>query len=100
MSEGADLGRIVSLIMENPKLIEEISNLGRNSPPPEGEGEEITSESAEIKTSAQASARDAGGERNRSVLLSALKPYVSRDRAAAIDSMISIVEILDKMKGR
>ena len=98
MSEGADLGRIVSLIMENPKLIEEISNLGRNSPP--SEGEEIASESAEIKASAQASARDAGGERNRSVLLSALKPYVSRDRAAAIDSMISIVEILDKMKGR
>lgn len=91
--------------MENPKLIEEISNLGKGTASaPEEKAEEI---SGEIKADAQRAVsaspeptvRQASGK-NRSQLLGALKPYVSTERAQAIDSMLSIVEILDAMKGR
>ena len=106
MADGNDLGKIVSLIMENPRLIEEISNLAKGKPeekpPHRAESEQAGSESEET---AQASLGEAQitaprNGRNRSQLLGALKPYVSVERAQAIDSMLSIVEILDAMKGR
>lgn len=104
MSESApDIARIVNLIMENPKLIEEISNMARadakqadTSEPTEP----VTEVSAEpIAAPPQPRQKSIHG-RNRSQLLGALKPYVSRERAQAIDSMLSIVEILDAMTGR
>ena len=106
MADGNDLGKIVSLIMENPKLIEEISNLAKGKAQGDSQKtEEPESASAVPQESAQASASAATTSvprsgRNRSQLLGALKPYVSVDRAQAIDSMLSIVEILDAMKGR
>ena len=36
----------------------------------------------------------------RTQLLGALKPYLSGERAKAIDSMISVVEIIELMKTR
>ena len=105
MADGNDLGKIVSLIMENPRLIEEISNLGKRS---DAQSEQKESERASANTPGDAQSFDqkstsqekkAGGK-NRSQLLGALKPYVSEERAQAIDSMLSIVEILDAMKGR
>lgn len=103
MSESApDIARIVNLIMENPKLIEEISNMARadakqadTSEPTEP----VTEVSAEPIAAPQPRQKSIHG-RNRSQLLGALKPYVSRERAQAIDSMLSIVEILDAMTGR
>lgn len=107
MSEGGiDIARVVSLIMENPKLIEEISALAKK----EGDGpgaeenppktpSEPEGESLQASTKAESPGINPNG-RNRQRLLGALKPYVSRDRAQAIDSMLSIVEILDAMKGR
>lgn len=106
LADGNDLGKIVSLIMENPKLIEEISNLAKgkqredecavsDAEPADSEAKE--SAPASVKPSASTPPRSG---RNRSQLLGALKAYVSVERAQAIDSMLSIVEILDAMKGR
>ena len=105
MADGNDLGKIVSLIMENPRLIEEISNLGKRS---DEQSEQKESERASANTTGDAQSFDQKstsqekkpGGKNRSQLLGALKPYVSEERAQAIDSMLSIVEILDAMKGR
>jgi len=118
MADGNDLGKIVSLIMENPRLIEEISNLGKGKKQDSDatseredidrtEGNDTLTPQATTQSSAPASVAsspaDASlnrGGKNRSQLLYALKPYVSVQRAQAIDSMLSIVEILDAMKGR
>ena len=106
MTGKPDISKIISLIMENPKLIEEISALANGDAAkatPAEEAEKEREEDAEqiksIQSSAPVEDRVRGG-RNRSQLLFALKPYVSRERAQAIDSMLSIVEILDVMKGR
>ena len=111
MSKGApDIARIISLIMENPKLIEEISRMAQG----DGDGDTTVSvapnkSEAEysVKPSESTDAVETSAppkekvtpRRNRGELLCALKPYVSRERAQAIDSMLSIVEILDVMKG-
>lgn len=112
MTPNLDISKVIGLIMENPKLIEEISTLARGSaqeekvlePHLEVENEAVEKKSEEpIQESVESSSmiRERGyGTKNRSQLLGALKPYVSRERAQAIDSMLSIVEILDVMKGR
>lgn len=104
-----DIGKIVSLIMENPDLIERISSLA-NQPPTsdhieENEEKEEKNDSGTKKieptvAKAEPVYSESTVKSNRSQLLCALKPYVSKERAQAIDSMISIAEILDMMKGR
>ena len=73
MNDGTnDLSRIVSLIMES-----------------------------KVSVTASAVTEERDNRRNaRSQLLCALKPYVSKERAGAIDSMISIAEILEVMRAR
>ncbi len=114
MTGNVDISKIISLIMENPKLIEEIASLAKGGSEAPNEAEEPLSredksvseepkEEHELKESVPSSAlirERRHGTKNRSQLLGALKPYVSRERAQAIDSMLSIVEILDVMKGR
>lgn len=108
-NESLDVAKIINLIMENPKLIEEISNLAKGKD--EYESSDSTEISApqspeseapppeEISTVAPPTYKaDTRGHRN--MLLTAFKPYVSKERARAIDSMISIVDILDMMKTR
>ena len=102
MSEGTpDLARIVNLIMENPRLIEEISRLAGGErgvakesvpkpvepPPPEPEKKEAKASSAPVRQHSR-----------RGELLSLLKPYLSERRATAIDSMMSVADILTMMK--
>ena len=43
--------------------------------------------------------RDGRKRSNRGRLLGSLKPYLSEKRASAIDTMISVADILDAMKG-
>ena len=90
--------------MENPKLIEEISKMTRDDSgddAPQEAKPEASDHNNAIETVATVTpiteSRSRG--RNRGELLCALKPYVSKERAQAIDSMLSIVEILDVMKG-
>jgi hypothetical protein len=90
-----DLSKIVSLIMENPSLIEEIRSLAesdgdkqkpRNEPPPSVET--AVGEIPKIQKT---------GSRRRE-LLCALKPYLSDERCRAVDQMLSISDILDMMR--
>ena len=99
MSDTPDLGKIVSLIMENPDLIARIQGLAKGEEakePPKPQRVE-----AEVATPMEASRPatiDTKEKRNR--LLCAMKPYLSSERAKAIDSVMSVAEILDMMKPR
>lgn len=119
-NEAPDLSRIVNLILSNPKLIEEISQLAKNEHadvPSEntvsdgdvsGSGrEESTAEvsmppaesaTAPITESVTASAAAKLHRETRSHLLSALKPYLSENRRKAVDSMLQIADLLDVFK--
>lgn len=104
--ENLDISKVIGIIMENPALIEQISSLAKqhkDAPPPQDQSEEETPPIKEKdiqveKASTYPSPIESRG--NRAQLLCALKPYVSEERAKAIDSMISIADILDMMRAR
>ena len=98
--ENLDVGKIVGLIMENPQLIEQISARakGSDTKPSESESVSETPEVQSVSADTYEPRRDGRNERAR--LLGALKPYVSGERAKAIDSMITIADILDVMRSR
>ena len=104
--QNLDLSKVISLIMENPSLVQQISNLakGQNESTPDDlqqkAEEKVVKEQVEEPTSAPTYAPILNQRSNRTQLLGALKPYVSKERAKAIDSMISIADILDMMKAR
>lgn len=94
-----DISRVISLIMENPKLIEEIKGLVEK----DGGGEVMPESAAveepvRVEAPRQASSRPAQPKRRRQELLSALKPYISDERKRAVESFVSIAEILDMMR--
>ena len=101
MSTGAegkspDISRIISVIMENPDLIEQISSLVKEAPPDEPKEVEETPV-AEVEASAlPSSGQDLRSRREH--LLSALKPYLSDERQRAIDSMMTFADILDAVR--
>ena len=102
---GLDVSKVISVIMENPKLIEEISALvsAKESPKEiiESAAEETTEAVADpMGESTPAYTPPAYSKGSRAQLLGALKPYVSKERAKAIDSMLSIADILDMMRAR
>lgn len=105
MDNSPDISKVINLIMENPELIASIkSMLGKEkeestasideSKTPDEEAKETVAEAAvkepEPKT-------DTRGRRN--ALLRALKPYVSGERAKAIDTMMSLADVMDIIKG-
>ena len=90
-----DISKVISILMENPDIIERISSLVKSenqSAPPTPEKEEIAAEPTYTLPKARP-------ERSRrSQLLGALKPYVKKERAEAIDSVIAIADMLDMMR--
>ena len=89
-----DLSRIISVIMENPSLIEEISALASKK-------EEDSSEKADAaEPTASAESHSVDLHSRREQLLSALKPYLSSERQKAIDSMMTFAEILEAVRRR
>lgn len=104
--ESLDIGKVIGLIMENPGLIEQISNLARQKDytpedqPKESPTEVQKAEQAAVTTAKPSYASSPHSRGNRAQLLGALKPYVSVERAKAIDSMMSIADILEMMKAR
>ncbi len=93
-----DISKIISLIMENPALIEEIKKLAARDTDEEDSSEEIIAEekSAALTVEEQEPRRPV----RRTELLSALKPYISDERKAAIESFITIADILDMMRSK
>lgn len=104
--ENIDVGKVIGLIMENPQLIEQIANLAKGSgaaseaPQVEEEKTETLADVEASPTVSQPTYSQRSERSNRAHLLGALKPYVSSERAKAIDSMISIADILDMMRTR
>ena len=103
-----DLSKIVGLIMENPSLIEEIKKLAAQQKN-EDKKEEKPSDAEEVLESVneEPEAHKSSIEPSENInrvrrrdLLSALKPYVSEERGRAIDSMMSITDILDMMRSK
>ena len=100
MSE-TDLSKLVGLIMENPKLIEEIKNLSSKASSddtPQQIEESSVKEDTKIEADTAIAPTENAARIRRRELLSALKPYVSEGRGKAIDSVMSIVDILDMMR--
>ena len=109
MSDGSfpDVSRLVSLIMENPALIEQISALAKQDGKDSEQKSPVTAEPSPVPTPKKDDSAAVSSTKytssntvSRTQLLTALKPYISKERADAIDSMISIGEIIDMMKSR
>ena len=104
--ENLDVGRVIGLIMENPQLIEQIANLAKgqseskDEPPKETDIPTVKQAGDTTPVMSEPTYQRGGSHTNRAHLLGALKPYVSSERAKAIDSMISIADILDMMRTR
>lgn len=111
---GMDISKLVGLIMQNPEIIEKIRSLA------EHEGSAETAEAlAEVDTGASSeqiedkteaafapeetvaaqAASHRSSSRHRRELLCALKPYLSKKRADAIDTALGIMEVIAVMKG-
>ena len=101
MSDTPDLGKIISLIMENPDLISKIQGLAKGNEIKNATPTEIaaTTEEKAMKTDAVINPGH-DGKNKRKALLAAMKPYLSTERSKAIDSMMSVADILELMKSR
>ncbi|MBQ2793864.1 MAG: hypothetical protein IJF05_04115 [Clostridia bacterium] len=100
MADTPDLSKIVGIIMEHPEIVGQISALisGTESG---AESDAVTAEnngksSESIPTGAPVRS---GRTNDRARLLGAMKPYLSENRARAVDTMITVTEILESMKG-
>ncbi len=102
MNEG-ELGRIISLIMENPTLLDEIKRLAMvDNGEKIKEGEEVGKEDEPMPTSAPITENKPPRviKSRRRELLSALSPYISENRRRAIESFMTIADILELMRGK
>ena len=92
-----DISRVISLIMENPKLIEEIKGLVEKDG---GEAAiaEPPKEPQPVRPEVPVSSDQSRPKKRRQDLLAALKPYISDERRKAVESFVTIAEILDMMR--
>ena len=105
MANTPDLSGIINLIMQNPSLIAEISALAKPKPETVTEVDEIeeipVKEDPTVKeepTEEKVAVASAPLMRShRHELLNAMKPYLSENRRSAIDSMSSILDVIDVM---
>ena len=102
MADTPDFGKIISLIMENPALISQISALAKGSQESSSEvADEPVADTAEAQKDEEPLEAPMSRRRvHRAQLLNAMKPYLKESRSKAIDTMIGIADILDVMSGR
>lgn len=101
----SDLSKIVNLIMENPALIEQIKQLGAssetaNEAPAQKTIPEPPEESGGTQEGLATYQEKPQGNSKRRELLYAIKPYLSNERGKAIETILSIADIIDMMKTR
>ena len=97
-----DISRVINLIMENPELIAGIKSMLASD---SGEASESATEQEREDTSTvsalpeetqiQKETETETGRSRRNALLKALKPYVSGGRAKAIDTMMSLADVME-----
>ncbi len=97
MSNNPDISKIINLIMENPQIIEQISNLAKNDSTKKSQ-DASPPESEPVNVQATPITNIDRKSNTRNELLRAMKPYLSESRGRAIDSMLSLSGILDVMK--
>ena len=107
MSE-LELGSVISLIMENHELIAEIKRLSENrsdsSPQKTSEATDVNTEKPVEVTESVALSRGPTPQKRdktrgkRSELLHALSPYISEGRQKALETFMTIADILDMMR--
>ena len=102
MADTPDLQKVISVIMENPSLVAEISSLlsGKGDT-----GEDIPKNSvaAELPEATAADTEPAVSrtdESRRNKLLLAMKPYLSKERQNAMDTVITVLDVLHTVRGR
>lgn len=113
MENGADISKMIGILMQNPELLSQIKALMSGSAQTQSSSEPTDRTANDISTQIQAqsviqptdipTANEAANDaelhkKRRNELMRALKPYVSGKRAEAIDSMLSIVEVFSIMK--
>ena len=94
LSPERDISGIVTMLGKNPPLIKEIKTLIEKSAEKSEVDAPLPQEPA-APVSAIPRARA-----HRTELFSAIKPYVSKERARAIDTIMTFSQILDMMKER
>ena len=109
MDSNLDLSSVVSLIMSHPELIEEIASLAKRempkmpSSPSESKGTEPPSEEGEreqetVQTASEVVEVGGDGKReNRKKLFSAIRPFLSEERARTLSSVEAVISILDSL---
>lgn len=105
MSEGLDLSRVVNLIMQNPELISKISELASTGSSEQTESEEAApplpdATSPEQSEPVSAPVHEESKHERRSRLLSAMKPYLSAERSRTVDTMLTVIEMVDSIRRR
>lgn len=107
-SPAPDISRMVKLILDNPALMAQIRDtVMQEQPPDPGTDTAVaeTSETTAAPTVADAAPHaeadeDTGMAVRRQRLLKALRPYVSPERARAIDTVMALSDVLGLMRGR
>ena len=88
-----ELNKIVSMIMENPDLVEKIKAMGEAM----SEGEEIKKEET-IKSERVDAPVYTPLRSKRYELLHSLEGFLSADRKKSLETMMTIAEVLDSIK--
>ena len=101
MAGTPDIAKIVSMIMENPTLVSEIAGMVKSDE--EDTEVAIPQSVADDAVKAVSTETHESGEPrrvHRIRLAAAMKPYLSKERAQAIDAMMSIADILEVARGK
>jgi hypothetical protein len=100
--EQNELSEIVRRLSEDPVLLERIRELSDKKENTEQTPREVNEAAAVSEEEIISAFTPKVGERRgrRGDLLSAMKPYLSPERQQAIDSMLTIADVIDMMRSK
>ena len=94
----ADLSKVINLIMENPSLVGQIRNMVERTEETDTEKTEKSVPPETTQTVSKENTYSDGHASRRNDLLRAIRPYLSEERGKAIESMITIADIISATK--
>ena len=98
MADTPDISKVVSVIMEHPELLSQITALLAKENGGGEESEHSTEPREPELHEASVPPVSSAKRRGRGDLLCAMKPYLSENRRKAVDTIITIADILDNMR--
>ena len=93
-----DISKVISILMENPDILERISSLVKEDKPSAAPMQKDSASEAAAPLQIPEVGTESASRARRHQLLGALKPYVKKERAQAIDSVMAIADIVDMMR--